>query len=82
MDLENRILFEDNHLIVINKNSGELVFRHPDEHNIAPIQDTNLTIPPVEGGMYLFPGSLYHYVSINYSNEPRFSIAFNLYEPT
>ena len=25
MDLENRILFEDNHLIVINKKAGELV---------------------------------------------------------
>ena len=63
------------------KQSGELVFHHLDEHNFAPIQHTNITIPPVEGGMYLFPGSLYHHVSMSYSDEPRFSIAFNLFEP-
>ena len=64
------------------ENSGELIFRHPEEHNIAPIQHSNYNIEPEDGGMYLFPGSLYHYVSMNYSDEPRFSIAFNLYEPT
>ena len=63
------------------KQSGELVFHHLDEHNFAPIQHTNITIPPVEGGMYLFPGSLYHHVSMSYSDEPRMSIAFNLLEP-
>jgi uncharacterized protein (TIGR02466 family) len=65
----------------IPENSGELRFHHHDEHNLSQSQNTTLDLDPVEGMMLLFPASLAHEVSMNYSEETRTSIAFNLFEP-
>jgi uncharacterized protein (TIGR02466 family) len=66
--------------INVPENSGDICFHHQDGHSLSLIQNTSFSITPHDGLMLLFPASLSHGVGMNYSDEPRFSIAFNLYE--
>lgn len=61
-------------------NSGDITFHHHDEHCLSLTQHTTLSFDPEDGDMYLFPASMAHSVGMNEQEEPRFSIAFNLYE--
>ena len=64
----------------VPENSGDINFQHQDSHSLSLIQHTSFSIMPYDGLMLLFPASLSHGVGMNYSDQPRFSIAFNLYE--
>tara|TARA_B100000925_G_C21961870_1_gene453762 strand:- start:563 stop:1141 length:579 start_codon:yes stop_codon:yes gene_type:complete len=66
--------------IDIPQNSGEFTFHHHDSHSLAELQVTTWSYEPDPGLMMLFPGSLAHHVDENRSREPRYSIAFNLYD--
>ena len=61
-------------------NSGDFTFHHHDGHSLGELQATTWQYEPDNGLMMLFPGSFAHHVSENRSNEPRYSIAFNLYD--
>jgi uncharacterized protein (TIGR02466 family) len=60
--------------------SGDIQFQHLDGHSLSLSQNTCYTLEPDDGDMYLFPASLGHSVEMNMQDEPRMSIAFNLYE--
>ena len=62
------------------QNSGEFTFHHHDNHSLAELQVTTWSYEPTAGMMMLFPGSLAHHVDENRSREPRYSLAFNLYD--
>ena len=64
----------------IPDNSGDFTFHHHDEHSLSELQHTTWGFEPEDGLMMLFPGSFAHHVNENRSNEPRYSIAFNLYD--
>jgi len=64
----------------VPENSGDICFHHQDGHSLSLVQNTSFSIMPYDGLMLLFPACLAHGVGMNYSNESRFSIAFNLYE--
>ena len=61
-------------------NSGGVQFQHHDGHSLSLTQNTAHYVEPQDGDMYLFPASLGHSVEMNMQDEPRMSIAFNLYE--
>jgi uncharacterized protein (TIGR02466 family) len=67
--------------VSVPENSGSITFHHHDGHNLSQTQNTCYELEPWDGMMVLFPGSLAHHVSMNYSKETRISIAFNLFEP-
>lgn len=60
--------------------SGDITFMHHDYHNLSLIQKSTRDFEPDDGDMVIFPASLQHSVGMNTQDEPRFSIAFNLYE--
>ena len=64
----------------IPDNSGEFTFHHHDSHGLGELQATTWDYEPDGGLMMLFPGSFAHHVNENRTNEPRYSIAFNLYD--
>ena len=64
----------------IPDNSGEFTFHHHDAHGLGELQVTTWDYEPDGGLMMLFPGSFAHHVNENRTNEPRYSIAFNLYD--
>ncbi len=66
--------------IDVPQNSGEFTFHHHDAHSLAELQVTTWSYEPTAGLMMLFPGSMAHHVDENRSREPRYSLAFNLYD--
>ena len=64
-----------------NKKDGDIVFLSPVPVSsivFAKLQDT-VSYQPEVGKMILFPGSLYHTVNENESQEDRISVSFNIY---
>lgn len=64
-----------------NNNDGDIVFLSPSpvaSMVFAKLQDT-VSYRPEIGKMILFPGSLYHTVNENETEEERISVSFNVY---
>jgi len=73
--------------VSVTKDCGELVFLRNDKstaflENSKFFQShdfyTTFTIKPKNNLFILFPSNLEHLVNLNYSNEPRISISFNI----
>lgn len=69
-----------------NDNSGNLVFERPDPLKLCFVNktvnentNTAYTFSPVPGSFVIFPSYLSHYVTPNYSDDYRISIALNAY---
>lgn len=82
--------FSGSYYIKVPENSGRIVFKNPNKHiSMSPFYDSMIlrnnvynsdshAIMPIEKTLLIFPSYIEHYVEVNQSQDPRYSIAFNL----
>lgn len=63
--------------IHFQKSNFSEISLQPIEYNFY--NNNSCSISPVKGGLIFFPSNLNHKVGINIKNEPRYSLAFNLF---
>jgi uncharacterized protein (TIGR02466 family) len=82
--------FSGSYYIKVPENSGRIVFKNPNKHiSMSTFYDSMIlrnnvynsdshAISPAEKTLLIFPSFIEHYVEVNQSQDPRYSIAFNL----
>jgi uncharacterized protein (TIGR02466 family) len=82
--------FSGSYYIKVPNDSGRIVFKNPNKHiAMSTFYDSMIlknniynsechAIFPIEKTLLIFPSFIEHYVEVNKSQDPRYSIAFNL----